>query len=281
MISNYKHVLSIGMPVYNSIGTIEKAVDSLIKQAFTDFELVISDNCSEDGTYELLQKIVWRDQRIKLIRQPSNIGATKNFEFLLFNATGKYFMWAAADDFWLPDFALENIAFLEKNSDYVSSISKVRYMDNKTYPERKMGTFALAGTYRNNLIDYLMKPAANSRFYSIHRIDDLKSSWMPDEFWALDWAVICNLLEFGKFNETPNVQMLRGTGGASKNAFKTISQSKALSPLDKIFPLLKFTKLLLKIPEAHNCKTVVILLIYNIAYTVKMLSGWLKSLVFK
>lgn len=278
MTSNNKHVLSIGMPVYNSIGTVEKAVGSLIKQVVTDFELVISDNCSEDGTYELLQKIVLTDQRIKLIRQPRNIGAIKNFEFLLFNSTGKYFMWAAADDYWLPDFARENIAFLEENLDYVSSISKVRYMDNKTYPERKMGTFALAGTYRNNLIDYLTKPAANTRFYSIHRSNDLKNSWISDEFWALDWAVICSLLKFGKFNETSNVQMLRGAGGASKNAFKTIAQSRTLSPLDKLFPLLKFSKLILKVPETRNVKTIVLLLIYNISYTVKMVSGWVRSL---
>ena len=277
MTSNNNPLLSIGMPVYNSIGTIEKSIESLIKQTFTSFELIISDNCSSDGTYELLQKIASTDLRIKLIRQPHNIGASRNFEFLLFKSTGKYFMWAAADDFWLSDFAQENLDFLEINPDYVSSISKVRYMDNKTYPERKMGTFALTGTYRNNLIDYMMKPASNSRFYSIHRSKNIKESWVNDEYWAMDWTIICNLLKFGKFNETCNVQMLRGPGGASKNAFTTISRSNALSKFDKIFPLFKFSKLLLMQPEARNIKIISMLLIYNIAYTIKMCFGWLRT----
>ena len=282
MTSNNNPLLSIGMPVYNSIGTIEKSIESLIKQTFTSFELIISDNCSSDGTYELLQKIASTDLRIKLIRQPHNIGASRNFEFLLFKSTGKYFMWAAADDFWLSGFAQENLDFLETNQDYVSSISKVRYMDNKTYPERKMGTFALTGTYRNNLIDYMMKPASNSRFYSIHRSKNIKESWVNDEYWAMDWTIICNLLKFGKFNETCNVQMLRGPGGASKNAFTTISRSNALSKFDKIFPLAKFSTLLLKEPEARgSLKILSMLLIYNVVYALKMIGGWIRFLLSK
>ena len=268
------------MPVYNSIGTIEKALDSLIKQTFTDFELIISDNCSDDGTYKLLQKIALADRRIKLTRQSTNIGATKNFEFVLFNSTGMYFMWAAADDFWLPEFAQENLTFLDSNPDYVSSISKVRYMDNKIYPERKMGTFALTGTYRNNLIDYIMKPAANSRFYSIHRNHAIKKSWINDEYWAMDWSIICNLLTFGKFNETCNVQMLRGPGGASKNAFTTISQSNALSKFDKIFPFFKFTQFVMRIKFLRRSIRVIIRLIaLNVIYSIKLLAGLLKSIL--
>jgi glycosyltransferase involved in cell wall biosynthesis len=268
------------MPVYNSTGTVENAINSLIKQSFTDFELIISDNCSYDGTYEQLQEIALTDKRIKLIRQPTNIGATKNFEYVLFKSTGKYFMWAAADDFWLPEFVQENVAFLESHSDYVSSISKVRYMGDKIYPDRQMGTFPLVGTYQNNLIAYMMKPAANSRFYSIHRSNSIRKSWVNDDFWAMDWTVICNLLKLGKFNETCNVQMLRGAGGASKNPFRTISRSNTLSRLDKAFPLAKFSFLLLKDPVARgSLKILIVLLIYNAVYTLKMFSGWLRSLI--
>ena len=273
-------MLSIGMPVYNSVGTVKKAVISILKQNYSSFQLIISDNCSNDGTYEVLEEISSTDARIELVRQSRNIGAIKNFEYVLFKSTGKYFMWAAADDFWLPTFCQKNIAFLEFNADYVSSISKVRYLDDNVYPEKKMGTFALVGTYHNNLVNYMLKPAANSRFYSVHRSIALKSSWVSDEFWAQDWSVVCNLLKFGKFNEIPSVLMIRGAGGTSKNPYKAISQNKTLSRIDKAIPLFKFSKYLLKEPGARNISTISMLLIYNVVYTLKMFSGWVRALFF-
>lgn len=282
MISNSNPVLSIGIPVYNSVETVEKAIESLTKQTFIDIELIISDNCSNDGTYELLQKIASTDKRIKLTRQQTNIGAIKNFEFVLTNASGKYFMWAAADDFWLPDFIGENVNFLESNTDYVSSISKVSYDVNIGCSSKKMGTFPLNKSYCENVINYLMKPAANSRFYSVHRYQDLKKSWISDEFWAQDWAVICNLLEFGKFNELQRTLMIRGKNGASKKAFKTIYESKVLNRVDKLFPLYQFSLFILDIPPARSStKVIFMLVIYNLVYTLRMIGGWVRLLLLK
>lgn len=282
MTSNNNPILSIGMPVYNSIHTVENAIESLLMQTFTDFELIISDNCSDDGTHELLKQIALIDQRIKLTRQPKNIGAIKNFEFVLTSANGKYFMWAAADDFWLPEFIGVNIDFLEKNTDYVSSISKVSYDEKIGGSSGKMGTFPLNKSYCENVINFLMKPAANSRLYSVHRYHDLRKSWIPHEFWAQDWAVICNLLKFGKFNELQKTLMVRGKMGASKNAFKTIYESKVLKRIDKVFPLYKFSLFIFDIPPARSsAKVICMLLIYNLAYTFRMIGGWVRLLLLK
>ena len=60
--------LSIGLPVYNEINYIEETLDSILAQSFVFYELVIVDNCSDDGTYEVLKKYSTKDSRIKIIK---------------------------------------------------------------------------------------------------------------------------------------------------------------------------------------------------------------------
>jgi glycosyltransferase involved in cell wall biosynthesis len=92
--------LSIGMPVYNGMPFICEALNSLLAQTFSDFELIISDNASSDETEKICRQYEARDSRIRYIRQATNEGAFANFKFVLNEAKGEYFMWAAADDIW-------------------------------------------------------------------------------------------------------------------------------------------------------------------------------------
>lgn len=100
MISKHLPKVSIGMPVYNGELFICEALDSLLAQTFTDFELIISDNGSTDTTEIICKKYVEKDRRIRYLRQAENKGAISNFKFVLDEAVGEYFMWAAADDVW-------------------------------------------------------------------------------------------------------------------------------------------------------------------------------------
>lgn len=92
--------LFIGMPVFNGGRFIERALDSLINQTFTDWTLLISDNCSTDDTARICEVACERDNRISYFKQSTNVGVIDNFKFLLEKANTKYFMWAAADDLW-------------------------------------------------------------------------------------------------------------------------------------------------------------------------------------
>lgn len=104
-----KHIpkVSIGMPVYNGEPFIREALHSLLAQTFTDFELIISDNASTDGTEAICREYAVRDQRIRYVRQLENRGWLANFQFVLDESVGEYFMWAAADD-------LQKETFVEK-----------------------------------------------------------------------------------------------------------------------------------------------------------------------
>ena len=108
-------LISIGMPIYNGGKSISRAVDCLLGQTHTHFELIISDNASTDGvTQSITEEYAQRDSRIRLTRQPVNLGAVPNFLWVLNEAKGEYFMWAADDDFWSANYLEELAARLDE-----------------------------------------------------------------------------------------------------------------------------------------------------------------------
>ena len=107
--------ISIGLPVYNGEKYIKYAIDSVLKQNFSNFELIISDNASNDGTAKICSEYAKNDCRIKYIRQEKNIGAIPNFKFVLDKASGRYFKWLAHDDY------IESVNYLSVMLDQLDS----------------------------------------------------------------------------------------------------------------------------------------------------------------
>ena len=121
--------VSIGMPVYNGEPFIREALDSLLAQTFIDFELIISDNASTDGTKAICLEYVAKDSRIRYLRQTENRGMLANYHFVLEKAVGEYFMWAAADDLQTPDFMELLVTALDENPSFVcmmTDVTKIR-----------------------------------------------------------------------------------------------------------------------------------------------------------
>lgn len=108
--------VSIGMPVYNGEKFICNALDSLLAQTYRNFELIISDNASNDKTECICREYASRDKRIHYIRQQQNKGAATNFQFVLDQATGEYFMWAAYDDCWKPHYINQAVLAMNEES---------------------------------------------------------------------------------------------------------------------------------------------------------------------
>lgn len=109
--------VSIGMPVYNGGKYIFDAISTLLSQTYHDFELVVSDNASTDETRQICESLARKDGRIRYIRQEINLGVGKNFEYVLDHSVGTYFMWAAHDDMWSPNW-LEVLVSEMKEGDF-------------------------------------------------------------------------------------------------------------------------------------------------------------------
>jgi glycosyltransferase involved in cell wall biosynthesis len=116
--------LSIGLPVFNGEKYLEETIKSLLGQSFVDFELIISDNASIDGTQDICQAYASRDRRIKYYRNAENIGATQNWYRVFDLSSSEYFASAAHDDLYAPDYMEKCISVLDRDSSIVVCSSK-------------------------------------------------------------------------------------------------------------------------------------------------------------
>jgi len=92
--------LSIGLPVYNGEDFLAESLDSLLGQTYEDFELIISDNASTDGTADICRGYAKQDSRIRYVRQPHNLGCAPNHNVLVQYARGDLFKWVSHDDLY-------------------------------------------------------------------------------------------------------------------------------------------------------------------------------------
>lgn len=120
-------LVSIGIPTYNGGGRILKALQSIWDQHYPNIEIVISDNCSQDHTAELLGSLVAEHREVRYYRQRQNIGLVGNFEFVLRQASGKYFMWVADDDAIEPGVLFRYVWFLENHPAYSLVSGAIQY----------------------------------------------------------------------------------------------------------------------------------------------------------
>jgi len=112
-------MVSIGMPLYNEETHLRQSLDSLLAQDFTDFELIISDNASEDSTQKICLAYVAQDARIRYCGNQVNLGSTENFNRAFRLSSGKYFMWASGHDLWAPTFLSRCVEVLERDPSVV------------------------------------------------------------------------------------------------------------------------------------------------------------------
>jgi glycosyltransferase involved in cell wall biosynthesis len=122
-------LVSVGLFVYNGERFIEEALDSIVNQTFTDFELIISDNASTDRTGEIAKAYARRDHRIRYHRSEKNLGPGRNAQRVYELATGKYFRWAAVDDLLEPDLLRRCVEVLENDPGCVLAYAGTREVD--------------------------------------------------------------------------------------------------------------------------------------------------------
>lgn len=121
--------LTIGLPVYNGADYLEAAIESLLAQTFTDFELVISDNASTDATADICRALAERDPRIRYLRNDRNLGAGINQIRVVELARGKLFALANHDDLWAKTYFEACIAALARSPQAVLAYSRSLEID--------------------------------------------------------------------------------------------------------------------------------------------------------
>lgn len=109
--------VSVIMPAYNAQAYIKEAIDSILGQTFTDFELIILNDCSRDATEELI--LSYADPRVVYVKNEQNMGVAGTLNKGLTYAHGTYIARMDADDIAMPDRLERQVAFMDERSDLV------------------------------------------------------------------------------------------------------------------------------------------------------------------
>lgn len=121
--------LSVGVPVYNGDAFLRQTLESILAQSFGDFELIISDNASTDGTEAIGREFAAKDPRVRYHRNETNLGLAKNYNGVFSMASGAYFKWASADDVCLPGYLERCVAVLDSDPEVVLVYPRTRFVD--------------------------------------------------------------------------------------------------------------------------------------------------------
>jgi teichuronic acid biosynthesis glycosyltransferase TuaG len=126
--------VSIITPCHNSGKFISDTINSVLLQTFSDWEMLITDDCSTDNSVEIIERFVEKDNRIKLIKSDKNLGGAGARNLAIRQAQGKFIAFLDSDDIWEKEKLERQIIFMEKNN-YAFSFSQYYIMDeqgNKT-----------------------------------------------------------------------------------------------------------------------------------------------------
>ncbi len=178
-----KPVLSIGLPIYNRPELLRQCLESLLRQTFRDFELIISDDFSPgDKTQKVVKVYSDQDDRIVYYRQKNNIGPFANHKFVLDQAISPYFLWVSEDDWWSDDFLQIGMETLIANNQYDAWCCTIDNIDSFNRPIRQYSGFSRWTSTKNkrkDIFNFLIEPEIMGKphiFHSIFRSDSLKQT---------------------------------------------------------------------------------------------------------
>jgi len=214
MIADRPPRVSLGMPVYNGEHFIEEALDALLNQTFSDFELIISDNASTDRTPQIVSEYAARDPRVHFIRNDKNLGASPNFNKVFTLSKGEYFKWASADDVCGPNFLKRCVEVLDRYPDVALAYPKTVIIDENS---REVGLY-------DDQLD-LQAGQAWQRYSQFHRRFQtlkecnavfglirsslLRQTRLIDAFSSSDVVLLSELALLGKYYEIPDAMFYR------------------------------------------------------------------------
>ncbi|BCV40208.1 glycosyltransferase family 2 protein [Shewanella algae] len=131
--SNSQIEVSVCIVTYNQADYIEKCLESVLEQVTDfDFEIIIGDDYSTDGTRKILESFKASYPHINIVFRDANIGASKNFLDIHSRATGKYVCHLDGDDYWLPGKLQKQYEFMENNLDCYVSWTRMYIYDEVT-----------------------------------------------------------------------------------------------------------------------------------------------------
>jgi len=200
-----KSVISIGMPVYNGEKHIRAAVESLLGQTYSDFDLFISDNASTDATGDVCRELAAGDQRVRYERSETNLGLIANYNRVFQLTLGRYFKWASSNDICDRRMLEECMEVLENQADVVLCYPRTKlFTDNPTSAvDYDSGFKLMEETPSERLRSLVHRLRLNNAMNGLIRRSALERTTLLGNYLASDVNLLVELCLLGKFCEVP------------------------------------------------------------------------------
>jgi glycosyltransferase involved in cell wall biosynthesis len=216
--------LSIGLPTYNGENFLAESLDALLGQSYEDFELIISDNASKDGTEDICRRYARQDSRIRYLRQPRNLGCAPNHNVLVQQARGELFKWASDDDLYARDLIERCVAALDEYPDVVLAHSWTAMIDgSRTLTKAVRYPLATASPRAPERFRSMLFEKGGDDDGGVIRMDVLRRVRPYDSYLHSDRTLVTEICLQGPFYQVPDwLYFRRDHPDASLRAFPSI-----------------------------------------------------------
>lgn len=197
--------LSIGMPVFQGAAYIRSALESILAQTHEDFELIVSDNASTDGTEDIVRAYAARDRRVRYHRSLRNVGAARNFNRVFSLASGEYFKWAAHDDVLAPECLARCVEVLDRERDVVLCYARANVIDERgrIIEEYVAPLRTDSPKAADRFLDLIAVDHRCYAAYGVIRARTLRQTSLHGSYPSSDRVLLTRLALFGRFHEIP------------------------------------------------------------------------------
>lgn len=231
--------ITIGMPVYNSEATICDAIDSIRAQTVSNWRLTIADNASTDGTADVAARYADQDERIELIRQPTNRGQAANFSDVFNAADTELFMWLSGDDLLRPDYLALCAEALAQDPALIGVFTASEGMDE---------TGAVVGRFRERSGVGRDSPSRPVRFeaalhatvgfamFGLYRTDVLARSPLLEPYVGSDRVLAGAIALLGPIKELPETAFIRRVHAGQYSRAVNTNRARFLSYAGRAAP---------------------------------------------
>lgn len=192
--------VSVLMPAYNAERFLDEAMESILQQTYTDFELIVVDDGSTDSTPEILRRYVEQDSRVRVLRNETNLGIVHALNWGFAKCRGEYVARMDADDVSMPNRLARQVAVLESDPSILVLGGSVSYMDS----EGNLLDVVRRSQFRHSLLHStpLLHPTVIIRKRAL---DGIETVYEEKYLYAEDYFLWLRLARKGKLDAVPDV----------------------------------------------------------------------------
>jgi glycosyltransferase involved in cell wall biosynthesis len=220
--------LTVLLPTYNRARSLPRTIESVLGQSRGDFELLISDNASEDATKAVCHQYARLDARLRYFRQPVNLGPIANFNWLLAEAKTEFVLMLADDDWLDADYLERCLAIIEGNPSLSIVAGATRYYEGDAPRDLVLNTNLTDASGARRVMRYLRHSWSSAAFYGVLRGSAVKPALPIPNVMGADWIFVAALAFAGHVVTTTETHLNRSRGGASAN-FQRIAEVSDLT----------------------------------------------------